>query len=333
MPVRRGTALGGGLDRELGAAASQAVPHHPYGFNVDGFGLLSGVFAVGDGRRGSVKRVGSAIGEGAQVVAVLFGICPRRRVLARRAQQRSCARPAQEPDARERRQQSRSLARVRRAIRRIAVGSISCVPSALHAEASFGRQLWRLRRRSGTPASSPRWSCIRRSRTRCRCRRTASSRASPGRDPCTRRCRSRRGGVAGPARNLYKASCCSCIGCACRTSRSAHPRSRPAKLSRTRRTSCPWSSTCRTCPGPAPPEIEQRRSRPRRAPPSPSAAPRAYPKDLQRARAAHEGRGLRRRPDEFVGTRFYVLNQSRPGEFDPRAPRAHPRRRQAEAVA
>ena len=32
---------------------------------------IPGVFAVGDVRSGSVKRVGSAIGEGAQVVAAL----------------------------------------------------------------------------------------------------------------------------------------------------------------------------------------------------------------------------------------------------------------------
>ena len=34
---------------------------------------ISGVFAVGDVRSGSVKRVGSAIGEGAQVVAAIHG--------------------------------------------------------------------------------------------------------------------------------------------------------------------------------------------------------------------------------------------------------------------
>ncbi len=34
---------------------------------------VSGVFAVGDVRSGSVKRVGGAIGEGAQVVAALHG--------------------------------------------------------------------------------------------------------------------------------------------------------------------------------------------------------------------------------------------------------------------
>ena len=34
---------------------------------------MPGVFAVGDVRSGSVKRVGGAIGEGAQVVAELHG--------------------------------------------------------------------------------------------------------------------------------------------------------------------------------------------------------------------------------------------------------------------
>ena len=34
---------------------------------------VPGVFAVGDVRSGSVKRVGGAIGEGAQVVAALHG--------------------------------------------------------------------------------------------------------------------------------------------------------------------------------------------------------------------------------------------------------------------
>jgi thioredoxin reductase (NADPH) len=34
---------------------------------------VPGVFAVGDVRSGSVKRVGGAIGEGAQVVATLHG--------------------------------------------------------------------------------------------------------------------------------------------------------------------------------------------------------------------------------------------------------------------
>ena len=34
---------------------------------------VRGVFAVGDVRSGSVKRVGGAIGEGAQVVAALHG--------------------------------------------------------------------------------------------------------------------------------------------------------------------------------------------------------------------------------------------------------------------
>jgi thioredoxin reductase (NADPH) len=34
---------------------------------------VPGVFAVGDVRSGSVKRIGGAIGEGAQVVAALHG--------------------------------------------------------------------------------------------------------------------------------------------------------------------------------------------------------------------------------------------------------------------
>ena len=34
---------------------------------------MPGVFAVGDVRSGSVKRVGAAIGEGAQVVQALHG--------------------------------------------------------------------------------------------------------------------------------------------------------------------------------------------------------------------------------------------------------------------
>ena len=34
---------------------------------------VPGVFAVGDVRAGSIKRVGAAIGEGAQVVAALHG--------------------------------------------------------------------------------------------------------------------------------------------------------------------------------------------------------------------------------------------------------------------
>jgi len=34
---------------------------------------VPGVFAIGDVRSGSVKRVGGAIGEGAQVVAALHG--------------------------------------------------------------------------------------------------------------------------------------------------------------------------------------------------------------------------------------------------------------------
>src|ERR1700752_1747964 len=48
-------------DLHLGRPISQLEPSVP------------GVFAVGDVRSGSVKRVGGAIGEGAQVVAALHG--------------------------------------------------------------------------------------------------------------------------------------------------------------------------------------------------------------------------------------------------------------------
>ena len=39
---------------------------------------LPGVFAIGDVRAGSVKRVGAAIGEGAAVVAAIHGALARR---------------------------------------------------------------------------------------------------------------------------------------------------------------------------------------------------------------------------------------------------------------
>jgi thioredoxin reductase (NADPH) len=57
--------------------AGCGVALDPHGFVISGAGAsplessVSGVFAVGDVRLGSVKRVGSAIGEGAQVVAAL----------------------------------------------------------------------------------------------------------------------------------------------------------------------------------------------------------------------------------------------------------------------
>jgi thioredoxin reductase (NADPH) len=47
------------------SAAQDGSPQHTYETSV------GGVFAVGDVRSGSVKRVGSAIGEGAGVVAAL----------------------------------------------------------------------------------------------------------------------------------------------------------------------------------------------------------------------------------------------------------------------
>ena len=56
----------------------------PNGFVVTGTGAsllvssVSGVFAVGDVRLGSVKRVGSAIGEGAQVVPALHAFLEAR---------------------------------------------------------------------------------------------------------------------------------------------------------------------------------------------------------------------------------------------------------------
>ena len=52
------TGLGRTRRRPVGRGAETSVP---------------GVFAVGDVRSGSVKRVGGAIGEGAQVVATLHG--------------------------------------------------------------------------------------------------------------------------------------------------------------------------------------------------------------------------------------------------------------------
>jgi len=47
---------------------------------------VSGIFAVGDVRSGSVKRVGAAIGEGAAVVAQIHAYLARRGPAAREAQ-------------------------------------------------------------------------------------------------------------------------------------------------------------------------------------------------------------------------------------------------------
>jgi thioredoxin reductase (NADPH) len=44
---------------------------------------LDGVFAIGDVRSGSVKRVAAAVGEGAQVVAALHAFLAKDVVLAR----------------------------------------------------------------------------------------------------------------------------------------------------------------------------------------------------------------------------------------------------------
>src|SRR5262249_61801604 len=49
---------------------------------------VSGIFAVGDVRSGSVKRVGAAIGEGAAVVAQLHSFLARRGPAAAREAQR-----------------------------------------------------------------------------------------------------------------------------------------------------------------------------------------------------------------------------------------------------
>jgi len=64
-----------GADPATSWLADCGVALDPHGFVITGTGAsplassVPGVFAVGDVRRGSVKRVGSAIGEGAQVVA------------------------------------------------------------------------------------------------------------------------------------------------------------------------------------------------------------------------------------------------------------------------
>jgi thioredoxin reductase (NADPH) len=69
-----------GADPATGWLAGCAIDLDRNGFVMTGAsgGLplassMPGVFAVGDVRSGSVKRVGSAIGEGAQVVAALHG--------------------------------------------------------------------------------------------------------------------------------------------------------------------------------------------------------------------------------------------------------------------
>ena len=54
-------------DRRAVPSRSEGQPASPLETSVPG------VFAVGDVRSGSVKRVGGAIGEGAQVVAALHG--------------------------------------------------------------------------------------------------------------------------------------------------------------------------------------------------------------------------------------------------------------------
>jgi thioredoxin reductase (NADPH) len=54
---------------ELDAAGFVVTGHGPGGLET----TVPGVYAVGDVRSGSVKRVGSAIGEGAQVCAALHG--------------------------------------------------------------------------------------------------------------------------------------------------------------------------------------------------------------------------------------------------------------------
>ena len=52
---------------------------------------VPGVFAVGDVRSGSVKRVGGAIGEGAQVVAALHGFLADAPVTDERCQETDMA--------------------------------------------------------------------------------------------------------------------------------------------------------------------------------------------------------------------------------------------------
>jgi thioredoxin reductase (NADPH) len=58
---------------------------------------VEGVFAVGDVRCGSVKRVGAAIGEGAAVVAQLHTYRARRDPAAPASATRAAARPSPAP--------------------------------------------------------------------------------------------------------------------------------------------------------------------------------------------------------------------------------------------
>jgi len=48
-----------------------------------------GVFAIGDARSASIKRVAAAVGEGAQVAAALHGFWPRRGRRQRRVAERA----------------------------------------------------------------------------------------------------------------------------------------------------------------------------------------------------------------------------------------------------
>jgi thioredoxin reductase (NADPH) len=67
-----------GADPNTDWLAESGIELDPKGFVVTGEGhplqtSRRGVFAIGDVRSGSVKRVASAVGEGAQVVAALHG--------------------------------------------------------------------------------------------------------------------------------------------------------------------------------------------------------------------------------------------------------------------
>jgi thioredoxin reductase (NADPH) len=80
-----------GADPATSCLAGCGVPLDPHGFIRTGADVgsadrvplpletgIEGVFAIGDVRCGSVKRVGSAIGEGAAVVAQLHTLFARR---------------------------------------------------------------------------------------------------------------------------------------------------------------------------------------------------------------------------------------------------------------
>jgi thioredoxin reductase (NADPH) len=75
-----------GADPATSWLAGCGVALDPHGFVITGAGAsplassVPGVFAVGDVRLGSVKRVGSAIGEGAQVVGALHSFLEQRTV-------------------------------------------------------------------------------------------------------------------------------------------------------------------------------------------------------------------------------------------------------------